>query len=269
MTGRTSTGPAAQGGLAAHAITVAYHGREVIRDLTLTIPEGRVTAIIGPNGCGKSTLLRTLARLHRPAKGEVTLDGANIHAQPTRRVAQRLALLPQAPLAPAGITVTDLVGRGRAPWQGLLRQWSEADAAAVTAALRATGLAELAEERVEALSGGQRQRAWIAMTLAQDTAFLLLDEPTTWLDLPYQIEVLRLLQRLNRDTGRTVVSVLHDLSLAARHSDHMVALRAGRVVAEGTPAEVITPAVLAEAFGLSARVVPDPETGTPLVVPLA
>ena len=255
--------------LRAEDLHVSYHGRPVIRGLTLAIPPGRVTAIIGPNGSGKSTLLKALARILRPAAGRVTLDGADLHALPTRAVARRLAILPQAPVAPPGITAADLVARGRAPWQGLIRQWSAGDEAAVARAMAATGTAALAGERVEALSGGQRQRVWIAMALAQETELLLLDEPTTWLDLPYQIEVLRLLQRLNRDTGRTVVSVLHDLNLAARHSDHIVALKDGRLVAEGPPAEVLTPERLAGTFGLDARVIPDPETGTPLVVPRA
>lgn len=255
--------------LRAEDLRVAYRGREVIRGLSLALPPGKVTAIIGPNGSGKSTLLKAMARILPPAAGRVTLDGADLHRLPTRAVARRLALLPQAPTAPPGITVADLVARGRAPWQGLIRQWSPRDAAALAVALEATGTAALAGERVEALSGGQRQRAWIAMVLAQETEMLLLDEPTTWLDLPYQIEVLRLLRRLNRDMGRTVVSVLHDLNLAARHSDHIVALKEGRLVAEGPPETVLTPARLAETFGLQARVIPDPETGTPLVVPRA
>lgn len=255
--------------LRAEALEVAYRGAAVIRGLTLAIPPGRVTAIIGPNGSSKSTLLKALARILPAAAGRVTLDGADLHRLPSRAVARRLALLPQAPTAPPGITVADLVARGRAPWQGLIRQWSARDEAALAAALAATGTADLADRPVEALSGGQRQRVWIAMVLAQETELLLLDEPTTWLDLPYQIEVLRLLQRLNRETGRTVVSVLHDLNLAARHSDHVIALKEGRLVAEGPPEAVLVPALLAETFGLDARVIPDPETGTPLVVPRA
>lgn len=254
--------------LEARNLTVAYDGRVVIDGLTLALPPGRVTAVIGPNGCGKSTLLRAMARLLRPEAGQVLLDGTDIHRLPTRQVARRLGLLPQAPLAPEGITVADLVARGRAPWRGVFAAWSRDDAAACDHALAATGLADLRDRPLVALSGGQRQRAWIAMALAQATPILLLDEPTTWLDLPHQMDVLRLLVRLNREDGRTIGVVLHDLGLAARFADHVVLLAAGRIVAEGAPAAVITPATLRKAFGLEALVIPDPVTATPLVVPL-
>nr|WP_245218941.1 ABC transporter ATP-binding protein [Rubellimicrobium aerolatum] len=253
--------------MAATDLSLDYGGRPIVRDLSLAVPDGRVTVIIGPNACGKSTLLRALARLLAPARGTVTLDGKAIARQPTREVARVLGLLPQTPLAPEGITVADLVARGRSPHQGAFRQWSRADESAVAAALEATGTADLAGLRVEELSGGQRQRAWIAMALAQETPLLLLDEPTTFLDLRHQIEVLALVRRLNRDLGRTVVMVLHDIGLACRYADHLVAMRDGCILAEGTPEAVVTPATIRAVFGLEARVIPDPETGTPLVIP--
>ncbi|MFT4149316.1 MAG: ABC transporter ATP-binding protein [Paracoccaceae bacterium] len=254
--------------LRAEGVTLGYPGRVVIRDLTLDLPAGRVTAILGPNGCGKSTLLRAAARLIAPVAGRVALDGQDVRRIDSRALARRLAILPQAPLAPEGITVADLVARGRAPWRGLLAGWTAADARAVEGALDAVGMADMADRPVAELSGGQRQRAWIALVLAQETQVLLLDEPTTWLDLPHQIEVLRLLQRLNRDRGVTVVSVLHDLNLAARHSDHLVLLGPDGLVAEGPPETVLTPAALERAFGLRAQVIPDPVAATPMVVPL-
>ena len=255
--------------LQAQAVTLGYADRTILHDLSLAVPDGRVTAIIGPNACGKSTLLRALARLLSPASGAVLLDGKAIGRQPTKDVARALGLLPQSPIAPDGITVADLVARGRSPHQGMFRQWSRADEAAVDAALAATATAHLATARVEELSGGQRQRVWIAMALAQDTPLLLLDEPTTFLDLRHQVEVLHLVRRLNREGGRTVVMVLHDIGLAGRYADRLVLMEGGRVLAEGTPAEVVTPQNLLDAFGLDARVIPDPETGTPLVVPRA
>lgn len=253
-------------GLQAQGLSLGYDGRQVVRGLTLALPPGRFTAILGPNGCGKSTLLRGLARLIRPAAGRVTLDGADVAAMAPRDLARRLGLLPQSPIAPDGITVGDLVARGRAPWRGVLSGWSAADEAARAAAMTATGVADLADRPVAELSGGQRQRVWIALALAQDTPHLLLDEPTTWLDLPHQIEVLRLLARLRRDQGRSVVAVLHDLNLAARHADHLVLLAPGRLVAEGPPDQVLTPAHMADAFGMKARILPDPVSGTPMVV---
>jgi iron complex transport system ATP-binding protein len=254
--------------LRAEALTLGYRDRPVIRDLTLAIPAGKVTAILGPNGCGKSTLLRAFARLLRPVSGRVTLSGDDIHAQDTRALARRIAILPQSPLAPDGITVADLVRRGRTPWRGFLAPWSKADAEACAGALRAVAVEDLAHRPLNELSGGQRQRAWLALVLAQSTSLLLLDEPTTWLDLPHQIEVLSLLKQRNLDAGITIVNVLHDLNLAARHSDHLVLLGADGVVAEGAPGEVLTAANLDRAFGLSARIMPDPVTGSPMVIPL-
>jgi len=252
--------------LTAHDLTLAYDEVEIARDLSLAIPAGRVTCIVGANACGKSTLLRALARLLRPRSGTVLLDGQDVHRMPTRDVAARLGILPQSPTAPDGITVADLVARGRAPHQTWFRQWSRADEAVVTDAMRATGTLALATRPVDELSGGQRQRAWIAMALAQDTDLLLLDEPTTYLDLAHQVEVLDLLLDLNRHDGRTVVMVLHDLNQAARYSDHLVAMRDGAVVAAGPPAEVVTEALVESVFGIRCRVVVDEVAGTPHVL---
>ncbi|MFC4553992.1 ABC transporter ATP-binding protein [Georgenia faecalis] len=254
-------------GLEAHGLRLAYDERVVAEDLTLSIPPGRITAIVGPNACGKSTLLRALARLLAPAAGHVTLGGAELTSLPTKQVATVLGILPQAPEAPGGVTVADLVGRGRYPHQGWMRRWTPDDDAAVAAALEATGTADLADRVVAELSGGQRQRVWIAMTLAQETEILLLDEPTTFLDVAHQLEVLDLLVDLN-DRGTTIVMVLHDLNLAARYADHLVAMRDGAVVAAGAPADVVTAEMLQRVFGVEASVLPDPVSGTPLVVPV-
>lgn len=248
-------------------LSLGYGKHRVIADLTLALPPRAMTAILGPNGCGKSTLLRALARLIAPIGGEVTLDGRALPGFDTKALARRLAILPQSPLAPDGIAVGELVRRGRAPWRGFLAPWSVADEAACAAALDAVGMTALAERPLSELSGGQRQRAWIALVLAQSTDILLLDEPTTFLDLPHQIEVLSLLRARNAAQGTTVVSVLHDLNLAARFSDHLVLLGRDRLVATGTPDAVMTEANLREAFGLRARVLPDPVTGGPMVVP--
>ena len=253
--------------LAAERVRLAYDRREVVADLSLAVPPRRITAIVGPNACGKSTLLRGLARLLKPRGGAVHLDGKSIHGQPTREVARRLAILPQSPVAPEGITVADLVARGRYPHQAWFRHWSAADRRAVTAGMEATRVLDLANRPVDELSGGQRQRAWIAMALAQDTPILLLDEPTTFLDLAHQIDVLELLVDLNRD-GRTIVLVLHDLNHACRYADHLVAMREGEIVAEGPPEEVVTRALVEEVFGLRCEVVPDPVAGTPMVIPI-
>ena len=254
--------------LAAEGLTLAYDKVEVARDLSLDIPAGRITCVVGANACGKSTLLRALARLLKPVSGSVLLDGQRIHSMSTKQVATRLGILPQTPVAPEGITVADLVSRGRHPHQTWLRQWSERDESVVVEAMRVTGTVELAERPVDELSGGQRQRAWIAMALAQDTDLMLLDEPTTYLDLAHQIDVLDLLVDLNRTHGRTIVLVLHDLNQAARYSDHLVAMKHGAVVASGSPAEVITEELVADVFGLSTKVVVDEVSGTPLVLPI-
>ena len=254
--------------LSAEGLTLAYDKVEVARDLSLVIPTGRVTCIVGANACGKSTFLRALARLLKPASGSVLLDGQRIHSLPTKEVATKLGILPQSPVAPEGITVADLVSRGRHPHQTWLRQWSERDEAVVLEAMQVTGTLALAERPVDELSGGQRQRAWIAMALAQDTDLMLLDEPTTYLDLAHQIDVLDLLVDLNRAHGRTIVLVLHDLNQAARYSDHLVAMKGGAVVASGPPAEVITEEIVSDVFGLPNRVVLDEVSGTPMVLPI-
>lgn len=253
--------------LVADSITLAYDGRVVVDDLSFAVPDGRITAIIGPNACGKSTLLRALSRLLRPTHGSVVLDGESIHRLPTRQVATLLGLLPQSPIAPEGILVGDLVARGRTPHQSLFQQWSVADEAAVCAALEATGTADLSDRPVDELSGGQRQRVWIAMALAQETGLLLLDEPTTFLDVGHQAALMRLVERLREEEGKTVVMVLHDLNQAARHADRLVVLAQGRIVADGTPADVLTADLLAEVFALEAVVVPDPVSGRPMFVP--
>ena len=254
--------------LAAERLTLGYGDRKVVRDLTVTIPTGRVTVVVGANACGKSTLLRGLARLLAPSDGAVLLDGKDITSLATRDVARVLGLLPQSPIAPEGITVADLVGRGRYPHQGWFRQWTPDDDAAVADALAQTGVLDLAGRSVDELSGGQRQRVWIAMALAQRTDLLLLDEPTTFLDVAHQVEVRDRLADLTRHLGRTIVMVLHDLNLAARYADHLVAMKDGRIVAEGAPADVVTEETVAEVFGLTSRVVPDPVSGTPMVVPI-
>ncbi|MFS4580639.1 ABC transporter ATP-binding protein [Phaeobacter sp. C3_T13_0] len=258
---------AANARLRADDLSVSYTRKPVLNGLSAGIPDGELTVIVGPNACGKSTLLRALARLQAAGSGQVLLDGKAIHRQSSRSVAQRLAILPQTPTAPEGLTVRDLATRGRTPHQSPLRQWSKEDAAAVTRALDLTHMAANADRPLEALSGGQRQRAWIAMAMAQDTDILLLDEPTTYLDLPHQIELLRLVQQLNRETGRTVVMVLHDINLAARFASHMIALKGGQVFCEGPPSGVITESVMQSVFALPCRIIPDPVHGTPHVIP--
>lgn len=258
--------------LTARELTLAYEDRTVVHDLDLAIPDGKVTVIVGPNACGKSTTLRALGRLLRPRSGAVLLDGEALAKLPTRHIAQQVGLLPQTPVAPEAITVGDLVARGRQPHQRWWQQWSDADETAVTEAMERTDVAELAERSVDELSGGQRQRVWIAMALAQETDILLLDEPTTYLDISHQVEVLDLVRQLaaptpEGDRGRTVVVVLHDLNQAARYADHLVAMKEGRLVARGTPAEVVTEELVREVFGLDCVVIPDPVTGSPLVVP--
>jgi len=258
--------------LEARDLTLKYGQRRVVDGLSVQIPEGRVTMIVGANACGKSTLLRGLSRLLKPAGGAVTLDGKDIHSQPARELARTLGLLPQHPTAPDGITVRDLVGRGRYPHQGFFRSWTAGDLSphdlAVQRALEATGTLDLAGRDVDELSGGQRQRVWIAMALAQETDVLLLDEPTTYLDLAHQVEVLDLVTDLNRNRGTTVAIVLHDLNLAARYADHVIAMKGGAVVAVGSPADVVTGTLVREVFGLESRVIADPVSGTPLIIPI-
>ncbi|MEU7993907.1 ABC transporter ATP-binding protein [Micromonospora sp. NPDC049060] len=258
-----------QSRLSGTAMTLAYERRTIAQDLSVAVPDRSFTVIIGPNACGKSTLLRALSRLLKPAAGAVLLDGEDIHRQPARSVARTLGLLPQTSIAPDGIGVAELVARGRYPHQGLLRQWSREDERVVTESMAATGVADLADRAVDELSGGQRQRVWIAMALAQQTPLLLLDEPTTYLDIAHQIEILDLCARLHEEQGRTLVAVLHDLNHAARYATHLIAMREGEVVAAGAPREVVTAELVEEVFGLPCRVIDDPETGTPLVVPAA
>lgn len=255
--------------LNAQNLTLSYETSIILETLNLETPSGEITALIGPNGCGKSTLLRGLARLLKPKVGAVLLDGAAIHTLPTKELAKQLSILPQSPTAPEGITVRELVSQGRYPHQSWLQQWSSTDAAAVEKALCLTGLLPLTERLVDTLSGGQRQRAWIAMTLAQETSTILLDEPTTYLDLAHQIEVLELLAELNASEGRTVIMVLHDLNHAARYAHHLVALCEGRVIAQGQPEEVITEDVVRQVFQVESIVIRHPVLGTPLCLPLS
>ena len=245
-----------------------YEKRVILEDVSLSLPAGKITAIVGGNASGKSTLLRTLARVLQPKSGAVLLDGQSVHQMKSRRLAQVMGLLPQSPIAPEGIAVADLVGRGRHPHQGLFSRWSAEDDRAVARALAATGTEELAERDLDTLSGGQRQRVWIAMALAQETDLLLLDEPTTFLDVAHQVEVLDLLVDLNTAQGTTIVMVLHDLNLAARYADHLIAVGDGGIRAEGPPAEVLTEDLVKTVFGLSCRIVSDPVSQTPCMVPI-
>lgn len=254
--------------LQARELSLGYGERQVISDLDVDLPPGRITVIVGPNACGKSTLLRSMARLLTPTAGAVILDGRSIQKTPTKQVAASLGVLPQTPLAPDAITVADLVGRGRYPHQGWFRRWTTADSEAVGAAMLATQVLDLADRPIDELSGGQRQRVWIAMALAQQTDILLLDEPTTYLDISHQLDVLDLLTDLNQERGTTLGVVLHDINLACRYADHLIAMKAGRIVAEGTPSGIVTQSLVHEVFGLHSTVIPDPASGTPMVVPL-
>jgi iron-siderophore transport system ATP-binding protein len=254
--------------LRATELAVAYSGRPVLRGLDLEIPDGTMTVIVGPNACGKSTLLRTLARILNPAGGRVLLDDRAADDYSAKEFARVLGLLPQTPTAPDGMTVEDLVARGRYPHQGLLRQWSAGDEHAVVAAMRAANVDDLAGRRVEQLSGGQRQRVWLAMALAQETPLLLLDEPTTYLDIAHQLEVLDLARRLVGG-GRTVVTVLHDLHLAFRYADHLVVMSDGEIVATGPPCDIVTAELIADVYDVRCRIIVDPVSGTPLVIPEA
>ncbi|MFG2294336.1 ABC transporter ATP-binding protein [Streptomyces sp. NPDC048603] len=256
--------------LRAEGLTLSYDQRTVATGLGVVIPDRSFTVIIGPNACGKSTLLKALARMLKPKAGEVYLDGAAISSYRTREVARRLGLLPQSSTAPGGITVGDLVARGRYPHQRMLKQWSAEDETAVAEAMRQTGVLDLADRPVDDLSGGQRQRVWLSMVLAQQTEILLLDEPTTYLDIAHQVEVLNLCADLHERKGQTIVAVLHDLNQACRYASHLVVLKpGGTVAAEGDPATVMTAELVEEVFGLPCRIIDDPETGTPLMVPTA
>ena len=254
--------------LQARQLSLGYGEREIVSRLDLALPPGRITVVVGPNACGKSTLLRAMARLLPPLAGSVLIDGRDIHRTPTKEVAAALGVLPQSPVAPDAIVVADLVGRGRYPHQGWFRRWTRADDEAVAAAMLATDVLGLADRSVDELSGGQRQRVWIAMALAQETDALLLDEPTTYLDISHQLDVLDLLTDLNRARGVTLALVLHDLNLACRYADHLIAMKAGRIVAEGPPGDIVTASLVHEVFGLRSAVIPDPASGTPMVVPL-
>ncbi|MFF6869926.1 ABC transporter ATP-binding protein [Streptomyces sp. NPDC007910] len=266
MTAKNTPGPR----LRAEDLTLSYDRRTVATSLSVDIPDHSFTVIVGPNACGKSTLLSALARMLTPKAGQVYLDGAAISSYRSREVARRLGLLPQSSSAPGGITVGDLVARGRYPHQRLLKQWSAEDETAVTEAMRQTGVLDLADRPVDDLSGGQRQRVWLSMVLAQQTSVLLLDEPTTFLDIAHQVEVLDLCAELHARKGHTVVAVLHDLNQACRYATHLVVMRPGGVIAaQGDPASVMTADLVEDVFGLPCRIIDDPETGTPLMVPAA
>jgi iron complex transport system ATP-binding protein len=266
-----SPGPAAGSAtrLSGEGLTLAYDRRTISEHLDIAVPDNSFTVVVGPNACGKSTLLRALSRMLKPAAGSVLLDGADIGGMPAKKLARTLGLLPQSSVAPDGISVADLVARGRYPHQGLLRQWSREDERVVRESMAATAVDDLADRFVDELSGGQRQRVWLAMALAQQTRLLLLDEPTTYLDIAHQIEVLDLCAALHEEQGRTLVAVLHDLNHAARYATHLIAMRGGRVVAQGAPGDIVTAQLVEDVFGMPCRVIDDPETGTPLVVPAA
>lgn len=263
----TASSPIASS-LVASRVSAGYGDTEILHGLDLAVPSARITVIVGANACGKSTLLRTMSRLISPRQGHVLLDGKSIHRIPSRELARTLGLLPQSPVAPEGITVADLVSRGRHPHQGMFSRWARKDDEAVAAALTATRTDALAGRLVDELSGGQRQRVWIAMALAQQTEILLLDEPTTFLDISHQIEVLDLLTDLNRARGTTIVMILHDLNLAARYADHLVAMAGGRLHASGAPEEVLTERLVREVFGLESRIITDPTSGRPIMLPI-
>lgn len=255
--------------LEARQLTLAYEGNIIVRDLNLSIPTGEISVLVGANGCGKSTLLRGLARLLKPHAGMVYLDGKAIAKLPSKSIARQLGMLPQSPVAPEALTVRELVAQGRYPYQNWLQQWSEKDEQIVAEALAMANITNLADRALDKLSGGQRQRAWIAMVLAQNTDILLLDEPTTFLDLAHQIEVLDLLDELHQEKAHTIVMVLHDLNLACRYANYLIAIRNGQVYAQGTPQQVATQEIIKEVFGLESRILTDPVTGTPMCIPLS
>lgn len=250
-------------------LDIAYEDRLIVQDLSVQIPQGQITALVGANGSGKSTILKTMARIMQPKSGAVLLDGKSIHKQSTREIAKQLAILPQNPTAPEGLTVTELVSYGRFPYQKGFGSMKAEDKAMVEWAIEATGMVDFYDRPIDQLSGGQRQRAWIAMALAQDTDILFLDEPTTFLDMAHQLEVLQLLEKLNTDSHRTIVMVVHDLNHASRYAHHMIAIKNGKAVAEGTPVEVVSCDVLRNVFGIEADIVTDPRSGVPLCLPYA
>jgi len=267
-TAPTADASAPEAQLSGRSLRLGYDGPDIVEDLDIDIPPGKITVLVGANACGKSTTLRALARLLKPRGGVVTLDGKDIHSMSTKALATRVGILPQAPTAPEGITVADLVGRGRYPHQKWFRQWSAEDQRVVAWALEATGSAEIAHRPVDELSGGQRQRVWIAMALAQETEVLMLDEPTTYLDVHHQVDVLDLIVQLNTEQGRTIAVVLHDLNLACRYAHHLIAMKEGRVVAQGAPAGIVTEELVSDVFGLRSKVIDDPISHTPMVVPI-
>ncbi|SDM17644.1 ABC transporter ATP-binding protein [Sediminibacillus halophilus] len=252
----------------AEKVVAGYDDKTVIQEISLEIPSNKINVIIGANACGKSTLLKTLARLIKPISGKITLDGKAISKVPPKQLARIVGLLPQSPIVPEGISVADLVGRGRFPHQALFGGWTKKDYEAVAEAMEIMNITELANQHIDELSGGQRQRVWIAMALAQQTDILFLDEPTTFLDITYQVEILDLLTDLNRRHGTTIVMVLHDINLSARYADHIFALNKGKLVADGTPSRVITSNLIKDIFGLDCTVIKDPISGSPFVVPI-
>ncbi|MFM9331469.1 ABC transporter ATP-binding protein [Paenibacillus mesotrionivorans] len=251
----------------AEQIVAGYDHKTILHGISLVIPSNKISVMIGANACGKSTLLKTLARLIKPTSGTVTLDGKPISKIPPKQLARVVGLLPQSPIVPEGISVADLVGRGRFPHQSLFSGWTKKDVEAVAEAMEIMNITELANRNIDELSGGQRQRVWIAMALAQQTDILFLDEPTTFLDITYQVEILDLLTDLNRKKGTTIVMVLHDINLSARYADYIFALSQGKLLAEGKPAEVITSSLVKDIFGLDCTVIPDPVSGSPMVIP--
>ena len=253
--------------LTAERLAVGYNHKTIVSNVSMTIPQNKISVILGANGCGKSTLLKTFARLLSPQNGQIILDGKQVSEFPSRQLAKKLGLLPQSPVVPEGIRVMDLVSRGRFPYRQFLKSMSKEDFAAVEEAMEIMGITELADRAVDELSGGQRQRVWIALALAQQTDILLLDEPTTFLDIAYQIEILDMLTDLNRKHKTTIVMVLHDINLSARYADYLFAMKKGKLVAEGTPDEIITPELMEEVYGLACDVITDPVSQSPMILP--
>ncbi|WP_034491182.1 ABC transporter ATP-binding protein [Butyrivibrio fibrisolvens] len=251
----------------ARGISTGYEEKLILKDMNIDIPAGKFSVLIGPNGCGKSTLLKSFARLLKPKDGTVLLDGKSIYEVPTACLAKQIGLLPQSPIVPAGITVADLVARGRFPYQNIFGQLSKDDYEAIACAMEAMGVSELANKPVDSLSGGQRQRVWIALVLAQNTDILLLDEPTTYLDIAYQVEILDCLAKLNKLRKTTIVAILHDINLSIRYADHIFAMKKGELIAQGSPKDIITPDLMRTIYGMESSIITDPETGDPYVIP--